>query len=295
MNDFFTKLSRRALNLAPLVRPVIPPMFAWEIRGLEQSQLNFEGQTGPVFPENQTKSLRARQLSDYSVSSPRELLGTEEHVKTVNNISLSGPPLQNDEKADLNTGSNSVQVNFSKQIRVEDPQYKNAIENEDDVTTILSSALPSYRNHRNYQNAALNTQYELVQSNSLKQDKSELPELLNMTSISEDTKVMTDYLLRSEVLKRHTIQPLVTKRQSRPLNIQQRLQNNVQNEPAKLERRAVTRETDTEIPTVRVSVGRIEIRAIVPPAPPQPSTKVERKNPTLTLNDYLKQRDGGKR
>lgn len=46
-------------------------------------------------------------------------------------------------------------------------------------------------------------------------------------------------------------------------------------------------------PTIRVAIGRIEVRAITPPAPAQRETPV-RPGPLLSLDDYLKQRNGGR-
>lgn len=48
-----------------------------------------------------------------------------------------------------------------------------------------------------------------------------------------------------------------------------------------------------ESPTIRVAIGRIEVRAVTPPAarPPTPA----RTGPSLSLDDYLKQRNGGQR
>jgi len=48
-------------------------------------------------------------------------------------------------------------------------------------------------------------------------------------------------------------------------------------------------------PTIQVTVGRIEVRAITPPAPPAPRTKPARPGPALSLVDYLKQRSEGRR
>jgi hypothetical protein len=47
-------------------------------------------------------------------------------------------------------------------------------------------------------------------------------------------------------------------------------------------------------PAVRVSIGRIEVRAITPPpTPPAQRTGAARPEPGLSLDDYLKQRNGG--
>ncbi|MBD2066013.1 hypothetical protein H6F93_00405 [Leptolyngbya sp. FACHB-671] len=46
-------------------------------------------------------------------------------------------------------------------------------------------------------------------------------------------------------------------------------------------------------PTIQISIGRIEVRASQPPTPP-PRTKSAQRGPTQSLQDYLKQRHGGK-
>jgi hypothetical protein len=48
-------------------------------------------------------------------------------------------------------------------------------------------------------------------------------------------------------------------------------------------------------PTIRVTVGRIEVRAIPPPARPAPHSRPARSGPMLSLEEYLKQRQGGQR
>ena len=49
-------------------------------------------------------------------------------------------------------------------------------------------------------------------------------------------------------------------------------------------------------PTIRVAIGRIEVRAIMPPpATPTRQTAPTTPRPELSLDDYLKQRNGGQR
>jgi hypothetical protein len=45
-------------------------------------------------------------------------------------------------------------------------------------------------------------------------------------------------------------------------------------------------------PTVRVTIGRIEVRAVPPPAPPEPRPAPRSAEPALSLDDYLKLRRG---
>jgi hypothetical protein len=53
---------------------------------------------------------------------------------------------------------------------------------------------------------------------------------------------------------------------------------------------------ESPAPTIRVAIGRIEVRAITaPPAPPTRRTAPVPPGPELSLDDYLKQRNGGQR
>ena len=52
-------------------------------------------------------------------------------------------------------------------------------------------------------------------------------------------------------------------------------------------------ETTQAAPTIRVTIGRIDVRAIPGPAP-APSSKQARRSPALSLDDYLKQGKGGR-
>lgn len=53
-------------------------------------------------------------------------------------------------------------------------------------------------------------------------------------------------------------------------------------------------ETQTSsMPTIKVSIGRIEVRAVTPPVIPRP--KRARAAPLMSLQEYLKQRNGGQR
>lgn len=46
-------------------------------------------------------------------------------------------------------------------------------------------------------------------------------------------------------------------------------------------------------PTVRVTIGRVEVRAVQPQAPPQARLSKDPRGPRITLDDYLKERSGG--
>lgn len=54
-------------------------------------------------------------------------------------------------------------------------------------------------------------------------------------------------------------------------------------------------EADAEPQPIHITIGRIDVRAIAPPAQSRPSPAASKRNAPLTLDDYLRRRDGGKR
>jgi hypothetical protein len=51
----------------------------------------------------------------------------------------------------------------------------------------------------------------------------------------------------------------------------------------------------TPDPTVQVTIGRVEVRAVTPPAQPQPGLTTRPRKPALSLDDYLRRRKEGRR
>ena len=58
------------------------------------------------------------------------------------------------------------------------------------------------------------------------------------------------------------------------------------------ERRGLARPAPSE-PTIRVTIGRVEVRAVQPPSPPEPRTFDGPRGPHFTLDDYREERSGG--
>src|SRR5262249_48537584 len=52
--------------------------------------------------------------------------------------------------------------------------------------------------------------------------------------------------------------------------------------------------TPAPMPTIRVTIGRLEVRAITPPAQKTPPVTQGQRAPLLTLDEYLKQRNEGR-
>lgn len=59
-----------------------------------------------------------------------------------------------------------------------------------------------------------------------------------------------------------------------------------------IEKHAAVPQPSTTVPTIKVTIGRIEVKAVKPPQEPQPQTPPPRERPVLSLDDYLKQNSG---
>jgi len=55
-----------------------------------------------------------------------------------------------------------------------------------------------------------------------------------------------------------------------------------------------SRSTPAPLPTIKVNIGRIDVRAVTTPPAPAPRQR-KKTQPSLSLDDYLKQRAGGRR
>jgi hypothetical protein len=65
--------------------------------------------------------------------------------------------------------------------------------------------------------------------------------------------------------------------------------------PIAKKREMVLPEPSSSPATVRVTIGRVEVRAVPPPESFPPSASPARRGPALSLDDYLKQRNEGQR
>ncbi len=65
-------------------------------------------------------------------------------------------------------------------------------------------------------------------------------------------------------------------------------------QPFTVQRPELASSFSNEGSTIRISIGRIDVRAILPPAPPAPLSHEPKASPRLSLEEYLKQRNGAR-
>jgi hypothetical protein len=93
----------------------------------------------------------------------------------------------------------------------------------------------------------------------------------------------------------HGIRPLhvIPGRQSlRQLSTQKANSARDQTGKTLIEQSFVASASPSTRPTIKVTIGHIEVRAVKPPVTPQPQAPPQRQHPILSLDDYLKQYNG---
>jgi hypothetical protein len=123
-----------------------------------------------------------------------------------------------------------------------------------------------------------------------------LPE--RQTLLVSDVQVVPGVQQHQETSPRQqTDLPLTSVQSGNPASRQRQLPPSLlQNQQVITSQRlpAPVSEAASSTPTIRVTIGRIDVRAVTPPAPP-PRPKQARPGPTLSLDDYARQRKGGER
>jgi hypothetical protein len=297
MADFITRLAERALGVAPVVQPVLPSMFAPEpishSTGLEWDS---EATTSPG-DLDQPRALSVRdaptgrpadaamaQQEDQSgdalsSATPGSLRGTPE--------SRPGPPhLSESGSSERGAMTGKEDQRDSSRTTASHPQTppETLHHAEPDPTRRGLPLGPPSAEDESGEAAfrPLRTLLDRGHGETLPPRPS--PGAQASLAASEDTLGSKATLDRSQPPDA----PLVTPRIVRP-QFDGYLERGPQ-EPG-------VAALESSAPAIRVTIGRIEVRAITPPPPRPPAqrTTPARPGPELSLDDYLKQHNGGQR
>ena len=274
MGNFFTRLAERSLGLSPVVQPAIAPRFGSapamtdEVAPRWNSEVEYPFTPGDPNPSD-TVSLQVDPTVQEQLSPPE--LGS-----TTNLVQGQAQPYSMITSS-LPSQSIPPASNLSK------PSSRQP------VLPAANSIAPTQA-----------IVEELVQSSPLKPFRvlpPRQPVLIETHPTLAIAPPNSEGLNTSEIISnRSRVQPIT------PQNRSDRLIENQQasftQPPDQINLRSaessppfppVSAEPTAAPPTIRVSIGRVEIRAIMP-APPAPKAAPVRPRPTVSLNDYLKQR-----
>ena len=290
MSDFFTHLAVQTLGLAPVVEPVIAPMYApgpsTDSAFLETEQLVEPAQSPPY------------EISDLSPQPPGLVRAAE--VTAVEEPPLTSPiTLPPVLPANATVPQDHPRIN-EREIEAEPeigiaPPLLPASETpaRRDMPEVPGGVMPTTHPDRiESQPLLVPVLYQPNRSEAIPEEagQAELQELLQpdslpgLVSVTRDQQAIADVAVRRENSGsiRTDMEPLLPGLQNVPLSsgAEQVAEPSIQ-------------------PVIRVTIGRVEVRlsqTVVPaPGKPAPSQPAPPHAPELSLEEYLRQRNGGQR
>lgn len=279
MTDFFTRLAEQTLQRTPVAHPLVAPRFA-PGRPLvgeslsdssEEAEADGDGEGSHDFPERGT-------LTDSSSPGPMPALVPKEGSSSV------APAWPRTETPDRVVHDAELQPNH----RVGSDGGK------EDQGPVSSSSRDAASATRPNERARTTLDATSVRRRRAGSDRREPVEAVPTETINRSKKHETfapiKRLVRSKDLpaKEHSTGdfPILSKSSIAKTHHQSSLRE--------FREEIAFSEPSSPPTTIRVTIGRVEVRAIMPPAPPT-RAKPALPGPALSLEDYLKQRNEGKR
>ena len=314
MSDFITRLVERTLGLSEAVRPIHTPIFANEITEEDgiSTMPHLDGKTSDS--EEETK---ASEFSRTEASSARAHILSE--PPPPNETTIPDKPMRSHDFTDSQPDSKNDVVWETDKPFESDPLLsqqkaeKELFQQPEKDKQFESDPLVSNQKVER----ELSPQPKKPQSHdspSWDKDRKEVTSIPTETSgnmdLSEkgDTGAVKFYneqassmhsaesrrltkKLQSTEKRAHSLRPLASKRLVRPeVSFRQG-----QTGPAGQEHYPDERKASSTLPAIKVTIGRIDVRAIREQAPSPPRRRKVNPEPKLSLDDYLKQRSGGQR
>jgi hypothetical protein len=291
MADFITRLAERALGVAPVVKPVMPSMFSPEpishSTGLERDS---EATTSPDEPD-QPQAPSAQETpptSDAPTGRPAAMAQQEDQSGDALSSATPGPPRGTPESRPGpshlgESGSSERGAMTGREDQQGSPR----------TTARHPQTPPETRPEKLHRAEPGPTQRNLPLGPRSAEDESgeavfrPLRTLLDRGQGETLPPVSSPGTQGSLDASEDSPTPLV------PRMVRPQLDGYLERGP----RESHVAAPESSEPAIRVTIGRIEVRAITPP-PPRPRaqrTMPARPGPELSLDDYLKQHNGGQR
>ena len=305
MSNFITRMVNRTFGLDEVVQPLTTPVFADEKNIMEDSPgiIPREKKSSDLTEKNESLSFSEIQEPSVEVeaeeksSFPKRSKQSEESIITESNI-IAKPDKTIDSKGFCENNKNRDLL----PPRPEKPEKHNSLS-----TTKSSVVIPGQM--KATENIVLSSKQLLVSANSEEKEKpisrqSAVPENIVLTGkksmpgvkpyerkVSEiDSSEPTTLINKLQVADEgdHLLASKGFIRSERTGNFEQPI-------PSITDRLSEQRRTLSATPTIKVTIGRIDVRAVMQKAESTPVLRVVPPKPKLSLDDYLKQRSGGER
>lgn len=305
MSNFITRMVNRTFGLDEVVQPLTTPVFADEKNIMEDSPgiIPREKKSSDLTEKNESLSFSEIQEPSVEVeaeeksSFPKRSKQSKESIITESNI-IAKPDKTIDSKGFCENNKNRDLL----PPRPEKPEKHNSLS-----TTKSSVVIPGQM--KATENIVLSSKQLLVSANSEEKEKpisrqSAVPENIVLTGkksmpgvkpyerkVSEiDSSEPTTLINKLQVADEgdHLLASKGFIRSERTGNFEQPI-------PSITDRLSEQRRTLSATPTIKVTIGRIDVRAVMQKAESTPVLRVVPPKPKLSLDDYLKQRSGGER
>lgn len=281
--DIFTRLSQRVLNAEEaVVRPSVPSRFAYEaIPGPDSNNFPIEND------RNEELAITAKKTTE-----------TVGPLNTQNDTSLEMPSSREHTLSGETVQDSFLSVNAEKEIieRVKEtpfdrkesipPDHVIPVENDQDEPQPLS---------KEYRGTTVNNQFTFKINRKEQVDHHDSQLLVPMSSPGVTDQYEASFDQKDSREGERGIRPNEKSiSQFTHDQLSSHPEQNDQGYPFKYNRKASKENQTAKTPTIRVTIGRIDVRAVTPPQPashPAPKQSA----PSLSLNDYLKQRNEGRR
>ena len=297
MTDFLTRLAERSLGIASVLEPLQPPMFAPEsllAAGAPQETLAEEEALESAEPEQSPRLRPVLAVSKGDEEGGRDKAGTI----VPSQISLVAPSTALPEEPPPRLFDTQPGLPRRELARVAEPPA--AFSPSVSPRTPRPASAPVREEDRKPASAVMTPSaqpYEAGQQREHDRSVSRLAPLPEMpidaltseqqaTQGTQDTPRVLGPHIAFEIVPTPSLEIAPTP----SLEIVPTPSVAVVEFP--MDQRRAVQEPSPTAPTIRVSIGRIEVRAIMPPAPPAQRTPAARPRPQRSLEDYLQRHRG---
>ena len=289
MSDFITRLVERTLGLCEVVQPVVTPNFGNGITKKDGSS------TMPSSEEEVLDSGEETQLSEFSraeVSSLRAKIASEPNVP--NRTTVPERPMRSRNLTGSQPDSKDHVVEETDKRSESDPLVSNQKVGEE--LLLQAKDPPSHGNPsgdgkaKEVISAPIETSLNIDLSEK-RQTSSVKPHNAKASPArSAESQRLTEKLQNVDE-QVPSLPPLASERLIRPeISFRQE-----QTEPAVPDHHFAEKEASPMLPAMKVTIGHIDVRAVRQQTPSPPRQRKVDPKPKLSLDDYLKQRNGGQR
>jgi hypothetical protein len=286
MSDFFTRLAERTLGLALTIQPIKPSLFASELDYDGELEITEESATVQAYSDPQPTAEMPAPLSDYG-RKPEPPHSSERVAPQP-----LGPSVTMSMNVSQTQGDTHPLIRHSHRLPAMEPATQAPGKHETDPA-MRQSPIPISQTERGALDSllSLSSTEEHNDDVAKRSNMSESNPLLDGDNMLERSTEATAIIETSTILHEKKIfhkQPMlhrVTMDERSGLQL-----------PTSLSASQARLTASTPEPTIQVTIGRVEVRAVTSPTPAGRQSQQTTRSSAMTLDEYLRrQEQGGRR